>query len=146
MKSGVANDTQLQYPEGMASSVKRYEIEGADFSSLEGFFREVGRVLLHGQAWGENLDALDEILCGGAFGLESQFEVVWKNAELSQQNLSYAETERQLALRLAACHPLNRPQVSEALQLARLKKGPTVFDWLMDIFAVHRETVSLILA
>ena len=58
LKGGVAKVTRLQYPERMTNSVKRYEIDGADFSTLQEFYREVGNVLLHGQAWGENLDAL----------------------------------------------------------------------------------------
>ena len=42
-----------------------YEIDGAGFSSLEGFFDEVSRKLIPHAIWGKNLDAFNDILRGG---------------------------------------------------------------------------------
>lgn len=42
-----------------------YEIDGARFTTLEGFYDEVSRVLIPGASWGHNLDAFNDILRGG---------------------------------------------------------------------------------
>ncbi len=42
-----------------------YEINGAAFSSLEGFFDEVSRKLIPDAILGKNLDAFNDILRGG---------------------------------------------------------------------------------
>lgn len=39
-----------------------YEIAGQNFTSLAGFYEEIGRVLIPGQAWGKNLDSFNDIL------------------------------------------------------------------------------------
>ena len=60
--------------------------------------------------------------------------VEWRDHEVSRFNLGYEETVRQLELRLARCHPSNRPRVQADLDAARAGQGPTVFDWLVEIF------------
>lgn len=115
----------------------RYTIEGSRFTTLEGFFAEIGRVLLPGVSWGQNLDAFDDILHGG-FGTPPEgFTLVWRDAARSRQVLGYAETVRQLERRLARCHPDNRAAVATDLARARRGRGLTVFDWLVAIIADH---------
>ena len=40
---------------------------------------------------------------------------------------------RQLELRLGRCHPSNRPCVQAELDEASAGRGPTVFDWIVEI-------------
>ncbi|MGH9681738.1 MAG: barstar family protein [Candidatus Acidiferrales bacterium] len=115
----------------------RYEIDGQRFSTLEGFFDEVTRVLIPAQKWGRNLDAFNDILRGG-FGTPSGgFTLHWKNHGLSIKRLGYAETVRQLELRLQHCHLESRNSVLRDLELAQRSQGPTVFDWLVSIIRIH---------
>ena len=63
--------------------------------------------------------------------------LVWNNSEVSRQRLGYPETVRQLELRLTRCHPSNREYVAQELEEAKMQKGSTVFDWLVEIIRVH---------
>jgi hypothetical protein len=56
--------------------------------------------------------------------------------------LGYPETVRQLQRRLERCHPESRVQVSSELRDAELGRGPTVFDWLVDIIR-HEPSAEL---
>ena len=115
-----------------------YEIDGTRFSTLEEFFAEFSRVVLHGfDPLLSNLDAFDDVLSGGCGTPDGGFTLRWKNHKLSRQRLGYAETVRQLELRLARCHPTNRPQVAEDLKHAQGDQGPTAFDWLAEIIRDH---------
>ena len=116
--------------------MKTYEIDGERFSTLEEFFEEVDRVMQL-SAWGHNLDAFNDIL-GGGFGTpEEGFTICWKNHNTSKDRLGYAETVRQLKLRLERCHPDNRETVSRYLEDAEQGREATVFDWLVDIVRKH---------
>jgi hypothetical protein len=64
----------------------------------------------------------------------------WVNADLSRVALGYPETVRQLQQRLERCHPTNRLRVSIELPDAKHGRGPTVFDWLVDI--INREPTA----
>lgn len=120
---------------GMAP--KEFVLDGSRFSTLEGFFNEVDRVLCSGADWGHNLDAFNDILRGG-FGTPGEgFVLRWSQSETSRKSLGYPETVRQLKLRLKRCHPSNRRYVARELALAKSREGPTVFDWLVEIIKVH---------
>jgi RNAse (barnase) inhibitor barstar len=114
-----------------------YEIDGKRFSTLEEFFEEISEVLIPDVFWGHNLDAFNDILRGGFGTPEQGFRLVWKNSDLSRERLGYSETVRQLKLRLARCHQLNRESVAETLESALKNEGATVFDWLVEIIKVH---------
>jgi len=115
-----------------------YDIDGTRFSTLEEFFAEFSRVVIpaFGPSLG-NLDAFDDVLSGGCGTPDGGFTLRWKNHKLSIQRLGYGETVRQLELRLARCHPTNRPQVAEDLKQAQAHQGPTAFDWLTEIIRDH---------
>jgi RNAse (barnase) inhibitor barstar len=116
---------------------KEYVIEGGRIGLLEDFYEEISRVLIPGQEWGRNRDAFNEILTG-CFGTPNEgFTLRWRDSALSRNNLGYAETVRQLELRLERCHPSNRDSIRRELALARSGKGPTVFDWLIAIIKEH---------
>jgi RNAse (barnase) inhibitor barstar len=117
--------------------MKTYEFDGQNFSTLEGFYDEISRVLIPGAAWGHNLDAFDDILYGGFGTPDAGFVMRWKNHDVSRKALGYPETVRQLERRLERCHPTNREQVHSELDRARTRQGPTVFDWLVEIISDH---------
>ncbi|MEI8019041.1 MAG: inositol monophosphatase family protein [Schlesneria sp.] len=114
-----------------------YEIDGANFTTLEEFYDEIGRVLIPGKAWGRNLDALNDILRGGFGTPENGFVFRWKNSEQSRVRLGHAETVRQLEYRLKKCHHSNRSSVEHELKMARSGHGSTVFDWLVALIKDH---------
>jgi RNAse (barnase) inhibitor barstar len=114
-----------------------YEIDGAHFTTLEGFYDEISRVLIPAASWGHNLDAFNDILRGGFGTPENGFVLRWTNSELSRQRLGFPETVKQLENRLQKCHPSNRAYVERELELAKSGIGPTVFDWLIEIIEVH---------
>jgi RNAse (barnase) inhibitor barstar len=121
-----------------------FVINGSRFSTLEGFYDEVSSVLVPGQPWGRNLDAFNDVLswpCGQEW--EAPYLLVWQNSELSRERLGYAETERVLETRLHHGHPSNLAKTLKDLELARLRQGPTVFDWLIEIFRDNAECVEL---
>jgi len=114
-----------------------YEIDGARFSTLEGFFAEFSRVVMPQYPISNNLDAFNDVLRGGFGTPDEGFMIRWINHSISKQRLGYPETVRQLELRLARCHPANRTYVSRDLERARTEQGPTVFDWLIEIMRDH---------
>ena len=113
-----------------------YEIDGTRFSTLEEFYDEVQRALSL-SPWGRNLDAFNDVLRGGFGTPEDGFTIRWKNHTVSKERLGYSETARQLELRLQRCHPANLKSVSNDLEIAKAHHGPTVFDWLVEIFRSH---------
>lgn len=133
-----------------------FEIDGCNFSTLDGFYDEISRVLLPDipvDGWGRNLDAFNDILRGGFGTPDEGFVLRWKNSDVSIQQLGAGETVRQLELRLQHCHRANRASVAKQLQLARSGQVETVFDWLVEIIKVHgpggsesADAVDLVLA
>jgi len=116
---------------------RTYVIDGTRFSTLEEFYDEVSRVLIPGAYWGRNLDAFNDILRSGFGTPEGGFILRWKNSQLSRRRLGYRETVRQLELRLQHCHPSNRARFRRALEDALRERGPTAFDWLVEIIEDH---------
>jgi RNAse (barnase) inhibitor barstar len=103
--------------------------------SLEDFWTAVGEAVNGPEGYfGRNLDAFNDCLRGG-YGQpeDDDYVIEWRDHEVSRQHLGYPETVRQLELRLQRCHPSNRPLVRADLDEARAGRGPTVFDWLIEI-------------
>jgi RNAse (barnase) inhibitor barstar len=115
----------------------KFEINGKNISTLEDFYDEVSRVLIPGHEWGRNLDALNDILRGGFGTPDGGFILQWNNSSVSQERLGYGETARQLKMRAVSCHPSNRQHVAKELEEASSNRGPTVFDWLVEIIQNH---------
>ncbi|MFE9852648.1 barstar family protein [Streptomyces sp. NPDC005576] len=113
-----------------------YVLDGTRVRTLEDFWRIVGEAVNGpGGYFGRNLDALADCLSGGlGHPDDGDYVVEWRDHQASRENLSYPETARQLEIRLSRCHPSNRPAVSAELAAARTGQGPTVFDWLIEIF------------
>ena len=124
----------LHFPHEMQS----YMVDGNEFSTLEEFSEHFSQRVLDGSyRWRGSLDAFNDILRGGFGTPEEGFRLVWEHSELSRNRLGYAETSRQLELRLRNCHPTNRSAVGAELEDAEDGKGPTVFDWLVEIIQRH---------
>ncbi|MFF4607825.1 barstar family protein [Streptomyces sp. NPDC001339] len=114
----------------------KYVLEGAQIRTLEDFWRVIGEAINGPDGYfGKNLDAFADCLSGG-FGTpdDDDYEVEWRDHQVSREHLGYAETARQLEILLSRCHPTNRPAFSAELADAREKRGTTVFDWLLEIF------------
>ncbi|MFC7217989.1 barstar family protein [Streptomyces polyrhachis] len=113
-----------------------YVLDGQRIHNLEDFWRVMGEAVNGpGGYFGRNLDAFRDCLWGG-FGTpdDGEFKVQWREHACSKQALGYPETVRQLEIRLKRCHPTNRGWVTEDLNAALAGRGPTVFDWLVEIF------------
>lgn len=114
-----------------------YLLDGERFDTLEEFYAEVGRVLIGGKPWDENLDALNDLLHGGLGLIPDEFRLIWWHAERSRERLGYPETIRQLTLQLRDCHPTALIKTAWALRAALRGQGPTVFDWLVALINKH---------
>lgn len=73
-------------------------IKGDSFSSLEGFYDEVDRVLKTNLNWktGHNLDAFNDLLRGG-FGIheyEEPIVLIWENTQKSKAELNMVRDEQ----------------------------------------------------
>ena len=114
-------------------------IDGSRVWSLESFWDEVSRSLIPGGWWGRNLDAFNDILRGGFGSPEGGFVLRWSESETSRAFLGYPETIRQLEIRADNCHPDNIFRVAAQLEDAKQGRGPTVFDWIVEIIREHGE-------
>jgi RNAse (barnase) inhibitor barstar len=123
----------------------QYQIDGIRITTLEDFYDAIGEAVNGpGGYFGRNLDALNDCLRGG-FGTPDDEDItfVWTDSEHARRNLGYPETIRQLELRLARCHPTNRDHVRAELDRAAHGEGPTVFDWIIEIFQDQQVTLTL---
>ena len=114
-----------------------YVLDGAAITSLEGFYEQVSSAIIPGVGWGRNLDAFNDILHGGFGTPDGGFTIRWMNSDLSRAHLGHAETVWQLEQRLDCCHPSNRATLQHDLEQARAARGPTVFDWVVEIIRLH---------
>ena len=112
-------------------------VDGANFSTLEGFFDEFERRVLKGKAWGRNLDAFNDVLRGESATPQGGFVLVWRHHALSRHHLGYAETTRQLRRMLATGDPNNDIDTRRDIAAAASHRGSTVYDWLLDIIRAH---------
>ena len=128
-----------------AATVKMpvYLIDGGNFGTLEGFYNEVGRVLLSEPRWTGNLDAFNDILSWPCFEAGRPYLLVWKNLALSKQRLGHEQMTQKLETMLQTCHLSNTPDPTERLDQARQGQGPTLFDWLVEFMEEHKEYPTL---
>jgi hypothetical protein len=119
-----------------------YVIDGANFGDFTGFVAECNRAFVRafGGEWGGNLDAFNDYLWWG----DEEYTLVWRNAAKSRTDLGHAAMADWLEANSRVCHPTNRPSVVVRLNRARRGKGPTLFDWLVEIIR-DNEHVRLLL-
>lgn len=113
-----------------------YVLDGNRINTLEAFWQVITETFGDPYGYfGRNLDAFADALSGGPGGPEADdYRVEWLDHATSRTQLGYEETVRQLELRLRRCHPESRDHVARQLEAARAERGPTVFDWLIEIF------------
>ena len=112
-------------------------IDGARFTTLEGFYDEFEHQALKGAKWGRNLDAFNDVLRGGLRTPQGGFVLVWQHHAMSRLRLGYAETARQLRRMLATGDSQNEIDTRRDIAAAASRQGSTVFDWLLDIIRAH---------
>lgn len=113
-----------------------FTIDGRDIESLSDLFRVLTAVLGFSVPV-STFDGLDDVLRGDMGTPEGGFVLRWKHAELSRARLGYAATVAWLEERLENGHPANRARFAAELAAARLGRGPTVYDFVVDIFRHH---------
>lgn len=119
-------------------------IDGAHFSSIEGFYDEIDRLLTKDLTWrtGHNMDAFHDLLRGG-FGVHEYGEDIdfyWINSDKSRCDFGYDATVLYWEKILEKCHPSNRQMVSENIKAANERIGRTLFDIITDII-LNKEDV-----
>ena len=122
--------------------MKIIELDGQQFSNLEEFYNEIERCFTKNLDWkiGRDLDALNDVLQGG-FGIHSYYEpisIIWKNSIKSKIDFGYTETVKYFKSKLTTCHPSNRDNVRNDLELAVQEKGVTLFDIIIELIQEHK--------
>jgi hypothetical protein len=111
-------------------------IDGATFSDFEGFQRAFS-ALLKDYEWHGNLDAFDDILCGGFGTPASGWILRWVNSDRSRGALGYDAAVKRLESLLSTCHPSNVRLMRRRIEMARRREGPTLFDEIVKIIRIH---------
>lgn len=112
-------------------------IDGENFSTLEGFFDELARLLVRDADLPaiRSMDAARDVLRGG-FGVQAYgqgIDFVWRNAAKSRHDLGWPATVRYWQARLQKCHPANRVHTEQRLARAQRGEGPTLFTMLTGL-------------
>lgn len=121
-----------------------YVINGHRTTTLEDFYKEIGRILLAGDLLPKDLDGLHSLLHGDYGHVPDTFRLVWRGSNSAKQALGYGETVRQLLQQLRDCPPTSLIKTAWALRAALNGKGPTVYDWLLEAIRQH-PNVELVL-
>ena len=117
-------------------NIKRYEyiIDGNEFNNVDGFYEYVDKTFSNGEEPCRNLDAFIDYLRGG-FGKHKYNEpikITWINSTKSKKYLGYEETTKILKKRLERCHPSNRENLKNKIELSERNEGKTFFDEIIE--------------
>jgi RNAse (barnase) inhibitor barstar len=119
-------------------------IDGRDFATLEEFYGVIARAIISPNHSGSgNLDWLNDILSWPCGAWMAPYTLVWRNAEESGRRLGHGETVRQLEQRKVPRFPFGDSKAVSDINAARHGKGPTVFDWLIEVIERNGEYVKL---
>ncbi len=122
-------------------------IHGGHFSSLNGFYEEVSRVLMKDTDWKVgSLDGFDDILYGGfgVFENQEEVEIVWKESQKSKEDLGLIATQEFYENKIRQGKPFNVELAQQKLNDLIDGKGQTLFDILIEIIESHTN-ITLIL-
>lgn len=122
-------------------------IHGGHFSSLNGFYEEVSRVLMKDTDWKVgSLDGFDDILYGGfgVFENQEEVEIVWKESQKSKEDLGFIATQEFYENKIRQGKPFNVELAQQKLNDLIDGKGQTLFDILIEIIESHTN-ITLIL-
>ena len=113
-------------------------IDGANFSTMDGLFREFNRLFDVGPDEAvHSLDALNDLLGGGIGKIPAgaRLHIRWLNSEKSREDFGYGATVIYYEKLLRRCHPNNRPRMEALLAEARRGEGETLFEKLTALIA-----------
>ncbi len=118
-----------------------FTIDGAQFVDFAGFVDEFNRAFVQqfNEMWNGNLDAFNDYLDW----LSGDYTLIWNHAEESRRNLGHSQMVDWLVGNIKTCHPDNIMAVAERIREARMGKGPTLFDWLVEIIRENHLHVEL---
>lgn len=115
-------------------------IHGGHFSSLDGFYEEVSKVLMKDTDWKVGtLDGFDDILYGGFGVIENKEEIgiCWKESEKSREDLGLQATQEFYENKIKQGKPFNRELIQQKLNDLTEGKGQTLFEILVEIIESH---------
>ncbi|KFF75738.1 ribonuclease inhibitor [Chryseobacterium sp. P1-3] len=119
-------------------------IHGGHFSSLEGFYEEISKVLMKDTDWKVGtLDGFDDILYGG-FGIfesHEEIEILWEESEKSRKDLGLIATKEFYENKIRKGKPFNIELVRQKLKDLTEGKGQTLFEILVEIIESHRNII-----
>lgn len=115
-------------------------IHGGHFSSLDGFYEEVSKVLMKDTDWKVGtLDGFDDILYGGfgVFENKEEIEIIWKEAQKSKDDLGFKTTQIFYENKIRQGKPFNIELIQQKLNDLTEGKGQTLFEILIEIIESH---------
>lgn len=119
---------------------KMIVIHGGHFSSLDGFYEEVSKVLMKDTDWKVGtLDGFDDILYGGfgVFENKDEIKIVWKESQKSQEDLGLKATQVFYENKIRQGKPFNIELIQQKLNDLNEGKGQTLFEVLVEIIESH---------
>ncbi|QIY89568.1 ribonuclease inhibitor [Chryseobacterium gallinarum] len=123
---------------------KMIVIHGGHFSSLEGFYEEISKVLMKDTDWKVGtLDGFNDILYGG-FGIfesHEEIEILWEESEKSRKDLGLIATKEFYENKIRKGKPFNIELVRQKLKDLTEGKGQTLFEILVEIIESHRNII-----
>ena len=115
-------------------------IDGNKVSDFASFIQEFNRIYAPFDVlWKGNLDAFNDFLVWP----DEKYILVWKDSARSREKLGHGEMVQWLEGRVQHCHPSNVPQMQERLEAAKLGKGQTMFDLVVEIIQDNSDYVQL---
>ena len=116
---------------------KEFIIDGNNFNTLDEFYDEIDKLLTKDLTWktGHNLDAFNDLLRGG-FGVHEYGEPIlikWLNYNKSKSDFGYKSTILYYKNILKKCHPTNIEYIKNKIKDAKLNKGETLMDIIIEI-------------
>jgi RNAse (barnase) inhibitor barstar len=120
-----------------------YIVDGANFSNLEEFWKEIERIfsftVSNIEGFKRSFSSLRDLLAI----LPKDTIVVWKNSKLSVKRLGFAETINMLQETQKNCHPSWNEIITKEIELAQYNLGETIFDVVVKIFVEESITLRL---
>jgi len=119
-------------------------IHGGHFSSLDGFYEEISKVLMKDTDWKVGtLDGFNDILYGGfgVFENKEEIEIIWKESQKSKEDLVLKATREFYENKIKQGKPFNTELIQQKLNELNEVKGQTLFDILIEIIESHKNIV-----
>ena len=115
-------------------------IDGSKVHDFASFIEEFNRAYSRFDVlWSGNLDAFNDYLVWP----HESYVLLWKHSDLSRERLGYGEMVEWLEERVQHCHPSNVSHMRDRLEVAKQRKGQTLFDLLVEIIQGQGNYVQL---